>query len=91
MYIDTRNMSDEDRSKKRRQLVMQQISYQSDLKKLDRRKGELQDDLRRLEQERDRMEIYIKENKEEVHKALDREVFLQDELRHIKKELIELG
>ncbi len=91
MYIDTRNMSDEDRSKKRRQLVMQQISYQSDLKKLDRRKGELQDDLRRLEQERDRMEIYIKENKEEARKALDREVFLQDELRHIKKELIELG
>ena len=70
---------------------MQQISYQSDLKKLDRRKGELLDDLRRLEQERDRMEIYIKENKEEAHKALDREVFLQDELRHIKKELIELG
>lgn len=91
MYIDTRNMSDEDRSKKRRQLMMQQLSYQSDLKKLDRRKGELQDDLRRLKQERDRMEIYIKENKEEAHKVLDREIFLQDELRHIKKELIELG
>lgn len=91
MYIDTRSMSDEDRSKKRRQLMMQQISYQSDLKKLDRRKGELQDDLRRLEQERDRMEIYIKENKEETRKAMDKEVFLQEEMRHIKKELIELG
>lgn len=90
MYTDTRDMTEEDRSKKRRQLMMQQISYQSDLKKLERRQGELKDDLRRLEGERSRLEMYIKENKEETRTMVDRTTFITDELRHIKKSLIEL-
>lgn len=91
MYMDTRNMTDADRSRKRRQIVMQQISYQSDLKKLERRSGELKDELRRFEQDRDRLEMHIKEHKAEMQKVTDREIFLNEELRHIKKELIELG
>lgn len=91
MYSDTYNLSAEDRSKKRRQLTMQQMSHQSDLKKVERRKNELKDDLRRYEQERDRMEMTIKEHKEEMNKQDDRETFLTEELRQIKKRLIELG
>lgn len=91
MYSDTYNLSEEERSKKKRQLIMQQMSHQSDLKKVERRKNEIKDDLRRYEQERDRMEMTIKEHKEAMKKQDDREVFLTEELRQIKKRLIELG
>jgi hypothetical protein len=91
MYSDTYNLSPEERSKKKRQLIMQQMSHQSDLKKVERRKNEIKDDLRRYEQERDRMEMTIKEQKEAMKKQDDRETFLTEELRQIKKRLIELG
>ena len=91
MYIDTRNMSDEEKSKKRRRLMMEQISFQSDLKKAEREQQELKDELRRLEQERDHIEMYIKENKEKTQKAVQRFDFLQDELHRIKKTMIEFG
>lgn len=91
VYIDTRGMSDEQKSKKRRMLMMEQISHQSDLKKVEREQQELKDELRRYEQERDKIEVYIKENKEKTHKSIERMDFLQEELRRIKKTMIEFG
>ncbi len=91
MYLDTYHLTPEEKKRKKRQLTMQQMSYQSDMKKIERRKNELTDELRRLEQERSRMDIYIKENKDATRKQDDRETFITEELRKIKKQLIELG
>ena len=91
MYIDTRGMSHEDKVKKKRQLTMQKMSYDSDVKKVIRKQEELRDELRRFERERDRIEIYIKENAEKEHAAKEKETFINEELRQIKKQLIDLG
>lgn len=91
MYIDPRSMSEEERSKKRRQMTMQQISYQSDLKKVEREQLELKDELRRLEQELDRVNVYIEENKEKIKKNMEKEAYFNDELHQLKKQLLELG
>ncbi|MEA3322878.1 MAG: hypothetical protein U9Q12_01525 [Patescibacteria group bacterium] len=91
MFIDTRGMSHEDKAKKKRQLTMQKMSYDSDLKKVIRKQEELRDELRRFERERDRIEIYIKENAEKEGTAKEKETFINEELRQIKKQLIDLG
>lgn len=91
VYIDTRGMSDEERTKKRRTYMLEELSIQSDLKKAEREDQTLRDELRRLEQERDRTEMYIKEHKDKMRTIADRTAFLQDELRRIKKMMIEIG
>ena len=91
MYIDPRDMTAEEKTKKKRQMTMQQVSYQSDLKKVQRKQAELRDELRRLEQERSRLDVYIKENEDATKKSAEKEVYLNDELRRLKKKLIELG
>lgn len=91
MYIDTRSMGPEEKSRMRRKMMMEQVSFQSDLKKVEREQQELKDELRRFEQERDRIEIYIKENHEKMRRSIDRMDFLQEELRRLKKAMIEVG
>jgi uncharacterized protein YPO0396 len=91
MYIDTRNMSHADKVKKKRQLGMQKMSYDSDLKKTIRTQEELRDELRRFEREQARIQVYIEENEEKMKKAKEKETFLNEEIRQIKKQLIELG
>ncbi len=91
MYINPRDMSAEEKTKKRRQLNMQQMSYQSDLKKVHREQDELKDERRRLEQDRSRINVYITENDEKMKKSVEQETYFEEELRRIKKQLIELG
>jgi DNA topoisomerase VI subunit B len=91
MYIDTRNMSHGDKVKKKRQLNMQKMSYDSDLKKVIRKQEELRDELRRFERDQARLQIYIEENEEKMKTAKEKETFLNEEIRQIKKQLIELG
>jgi septal ring factor EnvC (AmiA/AmiB activator) len=91
MYSDPRDMTPQEKEKKKRQLAMQQVSYQSDLKKIEREKLELKDELRRLEQEKSRLEVYIKESEEKIKKNTEKETYFNDELRRIKKQLIEIG
>ncbi len=91
MFIDTQGMSDADKTKKRRQLLMEQMQYQSDLKKTERKQNDLKDEMRRLEQERNRTEVYINENKEETQQNIVKADFYTEELRRIKKQIIELG
>lgn len=90
MYIDVNQLSPEEKTRKKRQIKMQQLSDESDLKKIQRRQTELEDDLRRLKQERSRLDVYIKENEEEVKKNKEKEEYVNDALHHIKKQLIEL-
>ncbi len=91
MYIDTHSMSDEDKAKLKRQLTMKQLSLDSDLKKVHRKQLELKDAMRRLKIERDRIEVHIKESEKESAELIKKEDFITEELRHIKKKLIELG
>ncbi len=91
MYIDPHTMSEEEKIKMKRQLSMQQMSYQSDLKKIEREQNDLRNERRRLDQERSRMDVYIKENEEKVKKNNEKETYLNDELQRLKKRLIELG
>ncbi len=91
MYIDPRDMSREEKVKKKRQLSMQQMSYQSDLKKVQREQEELRAQRRRLDQERSRLNVYIAENEEAMKKNIEKETYFNDELRRLKKKLIELG
>ncbi len=91
MYIDVGGMSEDEIIKMKRRLTMQQLSYDSDLKKVNRKQEELKDELRRYEQERSRIEVHLKENDVEVKKMLEKEDFIHEELRQLKKKLIELG
>ncbi len=91
MYIDTQGMGKEEKDKMKRRIRMQQLSYDSDLKKVQRKQLEIKDDLKRYEQERNRIEIYIKETEQKNKKMIEKEDFITEELRRIKKQLIELG
>ncbi len=91
MYIDVGGMSEDEIIKMKRRLTMQQLSYDSDLKKVNRKQEELKDELRRYEQERSRIEVQLKENDVEVKKMLEKKDFIHEELRQLKKKLIELG
>lgn len=68
MYIDTRNMTPEEITRKKRQLRMQQLSYESDLKKVERKKDELATELRQYKIDRDRLSIAIKNTEAEMKK-----------------------
>ena len=85
------SLSHEEKVKMKRQLSMQQMSYDSDLKKVHRQQEELRDELRRLEQERSRIMVRIDENKDKNRKLQEKEDFINEELKQIKKKLIELG
>lgn len=91
MYIDANQLSPEEKLHKKKRIQMQQFSYESDLKKIQRRQAELKDEFRRLEQERSRMDVYIDENKEETKKYMEKEAYIVDELHRMKKKLIELN
>ncbi len=91
MYIDVRSLSQEEKIKLKRRLRMKEMSYDSDFKKLEREEGDLIDQLRRLKQDRSRIEVQIKENLEASKKISEKKDFITEELRHIKKRLIELG
>ncbi len=91
MYVDVRGMSQEEKTKLKRQLRMKEMSYDSDFKKLERKEEELTDQLRRFKQDRSRIEVQIEENKADSKKILEKKDFITEELRQIKKRLIELG
>ena len=91
MYVDVRGMSEDEITKMKRRLTMQQLSYDSDLKKVNRKQETFKDELRRYEQDRSRIEIYIKENEIATKKILEEADFIHEELKQIKKKLIELG
>ncbi len=91
MYVDVRGMSQEEKTKLKRRLRMKEMSYDSDFKKLERKEEELADQLRRFKQDRSRIEVQIEENKADSKKILEKKDFITEELRQIKKRLIELG
>jgi len=91
MYIDVQNMSHEEKIKLKRQMRMEQMSYDSDFKKLERKEGEFIDQMRRFKQDRSRIEVQIEENISETKKITEKKDFIDEELRRIKKKLIELG
>ncbi|MEN8252009.1 MAG: hypothetical protein ABFQ53_00295 [Patescibacteria group bacterium] len=84
-------MTEEEITKLKRRLKMEQLSYGSDLKKVQRNQLTLKDDMRRFKQERDRINVTIKEKEDEEKKLLEKEDFMSEELHRIKKQLIELG
>ncbi len=91
MYIDVQGMSHEEKVKMKRRLRMTQMSYDSEFKKLERKEEELRDQLRRFKQDRSRIEVQIKENIDDGKKILEKKDFITEELKRIKKQLIELG
>lgn len=91
MYIDVQGMSHEEKVKMKRQIRMEEMSYDSDFKKLERKEVELKDQLRRLKQDRSRIEVQIEENLDDIKKVTEKKDFITEELKHIKKKLIELG
>ncbi len=84
-------MSKEEKVKKKRQLSMQQLSYQSDLKRLQRDKNQLVDEQRRLKRERSKIDMYITETEEKLKKNAEKEAYYNTELHRLKKKIIELG
>ncbi len=91
MYVDFRAMSSEEKARKKRRLLLEQVSYQSDVKKVEREKLALTEALRRLEQDRARLDVDIANHKEQMRQIGLRMDFLTDELRRIKKTLVEIG
>jgi coenzyme F420-reducing hydrogenase delta subunit len=91
MYIDVQSMSHEEKAKLKRQLRMEEMSYDSDFKKLERKEAELTDQLNRFKRERSRIEVQIEENVDDGKKIAEKKEFITEELRNIKKKLIELG
>lgn len=91
MYIDVRTLSDEERGRRKRQLMLEQVSHQSDMKKIEREQLLLREELRRFEQDRARLDVDIAKNKEKAQQLTQRTDFIAEELRRIKKAIIELG
>lgn len=91
MYIDVQSMSHEDKVKMKRKLRMEEMSYDSEFKKLERKEAELVDQLRRFKQDRSRIEVQIEENVDDSKKITEKKDFINEEVRRIKKRLIELG
>ena len=91
MYIDTQDMSHEEKVKMKRQLRMEGMSYDSDFKKLERKEIELTDQLRRFKRERSRIEVQIEENVNDTKRIVDKKDFITEELKRIKKKIIQLG
>ena len=83
-------MSDEEKAKMKRRLDIQKISLESDLKKVQRKQLDLSDDLSRFNKERSRVDVYIKENKIESKKLTEKEDYINDEIKRLKKKLIEI-
>jgi len=57
MYTNVQGMSSEEKTKLKRQLRMEQMSLESNFKKLERKEGELMDQLHRFKQDRSRIEV----------------------------------
>jgi len=91
MYIDVQSMSHEEKVKMKRKLRMEEMSYDSEFKKIERKEAELIDQLRRLKQDRSRIEVQIEENVDDSKKITEKKDFINEEVRRIKKRLIELG
>lgn len=91
MYTDVQSMSHEEKVKMKRKLRMEEMSYDSEFKKLERKEAELTDQLRRFKQDRSRIEVQIEENVDDSKKITEKKDFINEELRHIKKRFIELG
>lgn len=91
MYIDPHTISPEEKARKKRRLLLEQVSFQSDIKKIEREKLTLKEELRRFEQDRARLDVDIANNKEKTREMDIRMDFLTEELRRLKKMLIELG
>lgn len=91
VYLDTRGMSPEQKVKMKRQLTMQKMALEADLKKWERKQLETTDALNRFKKDRDRATVYIEEQKSEAKKIVEKEVFINEEIKRVKKKLIELG
>lgn len=91
MYLDTRNMSDEEKQKRKRALKIKQFSFDSDLKKVKRQSETLEMESKDLKRKIDRMQVELSQRvskKKDADKNID---FFEVELKKIKKQLIELG
>ena len=91
MYTNVQGMSSEEKTKLKRQLRMEQMSLESNFKKLERKEVELMDQLHRFKQDRSRIEVQIEETTADIKNITDKKDFTKDEIRKLKKRLIELG
>jgi len=90
-YIDIQNGDDADILRRRKRLQMQQLSYESDLKRLLRETEAAQQEIQRITRERDRLTMQITDHERRVKKLEDKEIFLRQESDHVKKQIINLG
>lgn len=90
MYLDVRNMSEEERQKRKRLLKMKEFSFDSDLKKTQRQSETLEVERKDLKRKIDRMQVEMSNLASQRKKKETDIIFFEGELKKIKKQLIEL-
>lgn len=90
MAYQEQQLSDDEKRTKSRRLMMNQISFDSDLKKNQREQELVSSDVRQLQRDITRLQMNIDEKESSVKKLKEKEIFLNGELRRIKKEMINL-
>ncbi len=90
-YIDIQNGDDADILRRKKRLQMQQLSYESDLKRLLRETEAAQQEIQRITRERERLTMQITDHERKVKKLADKEVFVRQESDRLKKQIMKLG
>lgn len=87
--MDSINQADQV-AKKRRKLQMEQLSYDSDIKRVTRERENIQLEVKRHESEIQRLRIMISDASAKEKKLAQKEQFLQDQMAAIKRKMINL-
>lgn len=87
--MDSINQSDQI-VKKRRKLQMEQLSYDSDIKRVTRERENIQLEVKRHESEIQRLRIMVSDASVKEKKLAQKEQFLQDQIAAIKRKMINL-
>ena len=89
VYSDIQLTNEEKEAKKRR-LILQQAAIDADLSRNKREESALMAENRNLRIKISRLEEQIKQNNRKLNKIRDNKTFLDDRLRHVKREIMDL-
>lgn len=91
MYRNPNDLTNEEKMRKFQILKMKQISFDSDLKKMMKKRENLDAEFRDLKRKIDLMQVDLNDLVSQKRKADVDILFLEDELKQVKRQLIALS
>ncbi len=89
VYSDS-NLSNAEKQAKKRRLVLQQLSFNSDLKKNEREQENILSENRVIKLKISRLRADKDINDKKLKKIEEERFFLKNKLRHLKKEIVDI-